>query len=190
MCGRRKIRQQHSREDSDETPRLHEVERRPWGSGDAEATIASARASENGFQGIRCSTSRLSNRGGDGESGQETRGRHQWAALGPDVSVDATGRRERDHRADADRCDPDVACQRGINGPHCRRHQRRQHAIPVQEHRARGKNDGWADRAGAARQDHGEPQRRTGRVVLDGFRRAQPLQYQETHQIDRRPQGP
>src|SRR5260370_29560942 len=136
-------------EDSDETPRLHEGERRVWrGNDDPGPGIACVRADKIGFQGIRRSARRLSDRGGDREFGQEARSRNKWAALGPDVSVDATGRRERDHRTNADRRSSAVACQRGIDGPNRRRYQRRQHAIPVQEYRARGKNDGWADRTG------------------------------------------
>src|ERR1700694_4793504 len=68
------------------------------------------------FQGIRRSTPRLSNRGGDRESGQEAGGRDKWAALGPDVSVDATGRRERDHRTDEDRRRPLLPRQRRVVG--------------------------------------------------------------------------
>ena len=93
------------------------------------------------------------------ESGQETRSGDQRAALGPDVSVDAARRREGNHRADANRRDPNSARQRGLHGTDRRRHQRRQHALPVQEHGACGKDDGRSDRPGIARQDHG--QRRT-----------------------------
>jgi TRAP-type C4-dicarboxylate transport system substrate-binding protein len=42
----------------------------------------------------------------------------------------------------------------------------------------------------AARENYRERQCRAGRAVLDEFRRTQPLQYQEAHQIGRRPQGP
>src|ERR1700686_3602421 len=49
-------------------------------------------------------------RGGDREFGIKTRSCHQRAALDPDVSLDAVGRREGDHRTDPDRRHPDVAC--------------------------------------------------------------------------------
>ena len=51
------------------------------------------------------------------------------------------------------------------------------------------KDDRRADRPGTARQGHRQPQCRPGRAVLDGCRRAQPLQHQAADQIDRRPQG-
>ena len=77
----------------------------------------------------------------------------------------------------------------GALGPDRRRHQRRQHAVPVQEHGACREDDGRRDRPGPARQDHGERQRQSGRAVLDECRRAQHLQHQEAGEVDRRPQG-
>src|SRR5450631_2394398 len=120
ICDRRKINNDIPGRNLNETPRLHEVKRRSWGSGDADATIASARASKIGFQSVRRAAPRLPHRGRDRESGQEARGCHQRAALGPDVSIDAARRRERDHRTDSDRCDPDVARQRRDDGTDCR----------------------------------------------------------------------
>src|SRR6202048_2072792 len=114
---------------SHETSRFHKVECWVWGGGDACPAIAGARTDKINIQGIRRSAPRLSDRGGDREFGQKTRSCHQRAALDPDVSLDAVGRREGDHRTDPDRRHPDVACQRRSHGADRRRYQRRQHAV-------------------------------------------------------------
>src|SRR5450432_2817920 len=81
-CGRKNA--PRNWEDSDETSRLNKVDRRFWsGKFDDEPAADDLRAGTGqiGVQGVRRPASRLSNRGGDRESGQETRSRHQRAAL-------------------------------------------------------------------------------------------------------------
>src|ERR1700733_15607627 len=70
-----KMTSHQSREERDEASRFYQAERRLWRGRTGHepgAGFPRAGADKNGFQGIRRSAGRLSDRGGDRESGQET----------------------------------------------------------------------------------------------------------------------
>ena len=151
-----------------EATRFHEIERRIWRGGPRGQPGAALATRAQAKMVLKASNVQpaggISDRGGDRKSGQEARSRRNGrlsVQMYPSMQLGS----EKDHqsRPRSARSAGLLRVSVGSMGPAVDDIGNRQHAIPVRSG-ARPEDDGRTDRA-SARQDHREPQRRTGRAI-------------------------